>query len=161
MKAKLSSEERYSRQLEASRAWKKRNKEATKAYAKIWNEANKELCQELNRKFKANNPEKIKQYQKSFKTKNPNYFKNKHLEYSYGIPLDEYDRMYSNQHGRCCICGKHSDETHRKRLFVDHCHKTGKIRGLLCQQCNTALGMASDDIDILCAMIGYLSEHKL
>lgn len=160
MKAKLSHEEKYKNQLAASRAWKLRNKEKVAQYSLIWNEANKQLKKELKKKWDLVNIEHRKEYAKKFKTKNPDYYKRKHLSYCYGIPLEEYDRMLHNQNGRCAVCGKHADETHRKRLFVDHSHATGKIRSLLCQQCNTALGMVSEDKDILFALVAYLDEHR-
>lgn len=160
MRKKLTSEELYANQLLASREWKARNKARVKEYATIWNEANKELRKTLKKKWDAANIDHRKAYAKEFKTKNPDYFKSKHLSYVYGMPLHEYERMRLNQHSRCAVCGKHEQDTRRKRLFVDHSHATGKIRALLCQQCNTALGMAHEDIDILLALVGYLEAHK-
>ncbi len=159
-KEKLSPDELYANQLAASRAWKARNKELVRTYGKLWNEANKELRRDLKKKWDSENAEHRKAYARKFKSENPDYYKNKHLEGTYGIGIDEYNRMYHNQHGRCAVCGKHAEETHRKRLFVDHSHATGKVRALLCQQCNTALGMVNEDTDVLLALVGYLNEHR-
>jgi hypothetical protein len=65
--------------------------------------------------------------------------------------------MLELQQGKCAICEKSSD----KHLFVDHCHTTGKIRGLLCQHCNTLLGMAFDDTNILLSAVAYLNKQEL
>lgn len=161
MKKKLTAEELRANQLKASREWKARNKAAVQEYSKLWNEANKELRKELKKKWDAENVAHRKAYAKEFKTKRPDYFKEKHLAYSYGMPIAEYEKMRMAQNCRCAVCGKHEEDTHRKRLFVDHDHSTGKIRALLCQQCNTALGMVNDDKDLLFALVGYLEEHKL
>lgn len=71
----------------------------------------------------------------------------------YGITVDQYDQIFKNQNGACAICKKVSD----KRLVVDHDHVTLEIRGLLCGNCNTALGLLGDDIEALQAAIDYLS----
>lgn len=160
MRKKISNEQKYKNQLIASREWKARNKEMVSAYAKIWNEANKALRKELKSKWDAENVEKRIEYNKKFKIDNPDYFKNKHLESTYGISIDEYNNKLIIQNNRCAICGKHESEINRGRLFVDHDHDTGKIRGLLCQKCNSALGMVDEDTDILFSMVSYLNEHK-
>jgi hypothetical protein len=160
MKKKLTSEELYANQLQASREWKARNKAMVQEYGKLWNEANKEWRKELKKNWDAANVEHRKEYQKEFRTRRPDYHKEKHLAYAYGMPIADYEKMRMAQDSRCAVCGKHESDTHRKRLFVDHDHVTGKIRALLCQQCNTALGMVNDDADILFALVGYLEEHK-
>jgi len=55
----------------------------------------------------------------------------------YGIEIEEYDAMVEAQHGECAICHKSLGQ---KNLFIDHNHETGRIRGLLCRKCNTAIG---------------------
>ena len=78
--------------------------------------------------------------------------RNKHYIRKYGITLDEYETMCVAQDHKCLICTK------VKPLVVDHCHSEGHIRGLLCAQCNSVLGMAYDDVAILTAAINYLSS---
>lgn len=58
----------------------------------------------------------------------------------YGLTVEDYERMKRQQRGRCAICRKKSD-----RLDVDHCHRTGQVRGLLCVRCNRMIGCALDD----------------
>lgn len=63
------------------------------------------------------------------------------LKTNYGIDLKTYEKMYVRQNGLCAIC----DDVCFANLAVDHCHKTGKIRKLLCRACNSALGLFKDD----------------
>jgi|TARA_R100001530_G_C4318011_1_gene154898 hypothetical protein len=75
----------------------------------------------------------------------------------YGITLDGYNRMLKLQNNRCAICnGTATGNRRQKYLSVDHCHTTGKIRGLLCNGCNTAIGSMKDDIELLEKAIDYL-----
>lgn len=77
----------------------------------------------------------------------------------FGITLADYDKMLEEQGGKCKICGT---ETPRGmgRFYVDHCHRTKKIRGLLCHNCNILLGNAKDGIKILTSAIQYLNESR-
>jgi hypothetical protein len=72
----------------------------------------------------------------------------------YGITRAERDQMALDQGGRCAICGD------VELLHVDHCHATGKVRGLICFRCNTMLGTAKDQPVILLAAIKYLEERS-
>jgi hypothetical protein len=80
----------------------------------------------------------------------------------YGLSVEEYNEMVLAQDGKCKICL--STDSHRTNtkynLFVDHCHKTGKIRGLLCHHCNAALGHMRDSKDVLERAIRYLDENS-
>lgn len=160
MAHKLSPEEKYAKQLLASREWKKRNKERMQLYQKLWKEAHIGYSKEKSKEWRSKNPEKRKEHFISFKEKNPKYYQDKHLKGSYGISIQDYETMLHNQNGLCAICRTHYESVSRKRLFVDHNHKTGKIRALLCHKCNAAIGMANEDTDILFAMVSYLNEHS-
>jgi hypothetical protein len=81
----------------------------------------------------------------------------------YGITEDDFDRMMEEQGGVCLICGNPSPPTRNgktRRLAVDHDHETGAVRGLLCYDCNTALGMMQDDTARLGAAIKYLQRSQ-
>jgi hypothetical protein len=79
-----------------------------------------------------------------------------HLRERYGITLEEYDEMSEAQGGVCAACGKTNGS---KLLAVDHDHKTSEVRGLLCNNCNTALGRVDDNIDTLMALVRYLERY--
>lgn len=78
---------------------------------------------------------------------------------------DTYDKMFKEQNGVCAIC--HQPETMRcnnktdiKKLSVDHCHKTHKVRGLTCASCNTGIGYFKDSIELMLAAVEYLKKHQ-
>jgi hypothetical protein len=76
----------------------------------------------------------------------------RHLWNKYGITLDDFDRMRTDQNGQCAICGQVCE------LVVDHNHVTGVVRGLLCQPCNKMLGAANDSESVLLAAVAYLEQ---
>lgn len=73
---------------------------------------------------------------------------------SYGIDVADYERMFAEQGGACYICGRAPEG--KRALDIDHCHTTGKVRGLLCSNHNRALGLLGDDPDLLIKSIEYL-----
>lgn len=85
-------------------------------------------------------------------------FKDLWLKKKYGISLDEYNNMKADQEGCCKICKRHESEI-GKGLVVDHCHKEGHVRGLLCGHCNRGLGDFKENINSLQLAIKYL-ENK-
>lgn len=75
---------------------------------------------------------------------------------NYGITIDDYNAMFEEQQGCCAICQKHQSEF-KKSLHVDHNHKTGQIRGLLCHNCNLAIGRLQDNPVIISRALEYVS----
>ncbi len=86
------------------------------------------------------------------------------LRVQYGITPEDYERMHDEQQGKCAICGQEETTKHRagakRRLSVDHCHKTLKVRRLLCHNCNCGIGRFNDDIDKVRKALEYLERHK-
>ena len=78
------------------------------------------------------------------------------LKREYGMTIADYDALLVQQDGRCAICGV---QPTLKRLAVDHDHATGRIRGLLCDNCNQALGKLKDDPELLRTAIRYLENE--
>lgn len=78
----------------------------------------------------------------------------KHLKTLYGISLADYMRLVATQNGRCALCGSIT-----KELVVDHDHDTDKVRGLLCNGCNSMIGFANDNVQLLHLAIDYLVKH--
>jgi hypothetical protein len=105
----------------------------------------------------------LAEYKRSYHQKNPEQYQ-KHIEISrnsrlkrvFGITQDEYECLLKSQEGVCAICKLGPNGI---RLAVDHNHKTGQVRGLLCITCNTGIGMFKDDPDLLHRGIFYLTER--
>lgn len=102
------------------------------------------------KEWRAKNPEKAYHY-------DPEIGRRNSLRINFGISVDAYEAMNAAQGGLCGICGK-TDATGR-RLAVDHCHATGKIRGLLCGVCNTGIGKLGDTVDRLERALAYLKRN--
>lgn len=83
------------------------------------------------------------------------YDKKTYYQKNYGISKEEYESMVSERGGKCQICNTIPD----KKLRVDHCHSSGKIRDLLCHNCNTALGHVKDNPEIIKSMLAYIERH--
>lgn len=94
-------------------------------------------------------------WMRNHRVSNPELYRESDLKKSYGINLSEYDSMLNKQNGVCAICNK-PETLKRGWLHVDHNHKTRKVRGLLCGNCNTGIGKLGEDVDILKSAIEYL-----
>ncbi len=81
------------------------------------------------------------------------------LKRDYGISIDDYNSLLKAQNNRCAICGIENSKT-KKDLDIDHDHKTGEIRGLLCNKCNILLGYCNENIFVLDNAIAYLLFFK-
>lgn len=123
-------------------AWYEKNKEAQRANTRAYAAANREQVRESTRKWAKKNPDKVKAY---------------HLRTKYGVSLERYNEMIKDQNNQCAIC---EQKTEGRDLYVDHCHTTKKVRGLLCVNCNAALGGYKDSIPLLESAIAYLKSHK-
>lgn len=75
-----------------------------------------------------------------------------------GVTADEYDLIMSDHKGRCDLCGTDEPRGPHGRFALDHCHRTGLLRGVLCTRCNTVLGHCEDDPDLLRNAISYLKR---
>jgi hypothetical protein len=106
--------------------------------------------------------EKQKAYYKEWWARNG---RDNNLKKRYGIGEKEYKELYENQKGNCAICGKHATSVFTKgaegfELCVDHCHNTSKVRGLLCENCNTGIGKLGDSPELLRNAITYLEKEQ-
>lgn len=78
---------------------------------------------------------------------------------SYGITIEEYEKLLKIQNNKCSICKSDDPKRSASTVFsIDHCHTTGKVRGLLCTSCNIILGHARDSVEILQQAINYLNK---
>lgn len=114
---------------EATKQWARDNPEKRQAQQLRHREANREVEAARTRAWYHANKDRRRVYE---------------LERKYGLKRGEYEEMLERQGGGCAICG--ANESHDKnRLSVDHCHKTNRVRGILCAHCNHAIGKFTDD----------------
>lgn len=105
-------------------------------------------------------------WQSQYRQRHPERVRSYRFKAAYGITVEQYREMEAAQDGLCAICGKPEAVLHKttlepRQLAVDHCHKTGKVRALLCSSCNGGLGNFRDDTTLLERAITYLRQHTL
>lgn len=104
-------------------------------------------CKPCHQEYKKENPAATARNRKAEK-----------LKLRYGLTYEEWEALRENEGYACMVCGITEVELDR-RLDVDHCHSSGKVRGVLCNPCNTLLGHAKDNIGILKSAIAYLENN--
>lgn len=115
-------------------------------------------CRHCRQAYYAGRRDEIKANAKQWYRDNPDQYRDSKLRGKYGITLDDYKRLLASQGGVCALCGRAETFRHAKNLAVDHCHETGRIRGLLCASCNKGIGLLGDDPFRLVAAARYLYE---
>lgn len=145
--------------------YREKHKEKIKVTAKLsrqkHREKNREKEAQRTKSYSLKNKEKIKLRRKQYLMSNRPKYRSSYLKRKYNITLDDYNRMVNEQNNLCKVCGKPGDESNKNSvLHIDHCHSTGRVRGLLCDNCNRALGMVKEDIVILEALINYIKENN-
>jgi hypothetical protein len=108
------------------------------------------------------NAEFARARQRKYNAHNPQVMRKINLKKKYGITLEQYNTMFIFQGGVCLVCGQSEIVTRLgkiKNLAIDHNHVTGKIRGLLCQKCNQALGLLNDNPVIIKSLLKYITKN--
>lgn len=126
------------------------NKEKKAAQLREWRARNRDHCRAEARK-RYNTPEGYA------------YHESHRLKSTYGITLEKYNEMLSQQGGLCFICGNPETgniSTRKRTLVVDHDHGTGKVRKLLCTNCNRGLGGFGDNTILMERAIRYIKDHQ-
>jgi hypothetical protein len=106
-----------------------------------------ELTKERSRKYKEEHKEWVKKRSRNY-----------HLKLKYNLTPEQYDEMYNQQDGRCAICNIHQSGL-KKNFMIDHNHTTNAVRGLLCGNCNTAIGLLDDSIELIIKAAEYLKKY--
>lgn len=147
----------------------KDHRDANKEHYKAYRESNKARRAQNMREWKQNNAdhlqayneankEHIQQVTKTYKQTHKGHYREQKLIARYGITQSDYDAMLETQMGVCAICGNLPKEG--QLLHVDHCHKTGRVRELVCYRCNSILGYADDNSEVLRNAIAYLERNS-
>lgn len=146
-------------------------KECWNTMCKNYRERNPEKIKEVNRSqylnkreerikaandWKNKNPIKAKEIKTEFKKRNPEYSRFLTIK-KYGLSFEEFESMLSKYDNSCWICKKEFES--RQDAKIDHCHSRNVVRGVLCNDCNIALGLVKDNIKILSEMITYLKKY--
>lgn len=138
-----------------------------KNYNKNYHSKNKELINKKSREYWYKNrdtlmPKQAERY-KNNKDRYKSASKKVSLKKEYNLTELEYKQMFEKRNSLCDICKKQETAKHQsgiiKSLSVDHCHKTGKVRGLLCNMCNRGLGLFLDNTELLKTAINYLVNN--
>jgi hypothetical protein len=126
----------------------------TKAWRKGWYTENREREIQRVLAWQREHPDLLAARMEAFRAAGKKKVSDRksHLKRKYGLTLDEFDRLLEAQGGVCVICGREGVD------HVDHDHNTGRVRGILCFQCNVAIGLLEDDVDRIAAAIAYLDR---
>jgi hypothetical protein len=131
---------------------------------KLWYSRNRErLIAESKARYQRNKDD-IKAKRRRAYLKDSSPFKTnerrRRLKSIYGLSVDDFQRIFERQLRQCAICLADHSRDEGKRLCVDHCHVTGKVRGLLCTRCNVGLGLLGDSEAGLNNALSYLKGAK-
>lgn len=159
MKAYRDNPANRTRKKEMERARYAANRPALLAKRRAWREKNIDTVRASRRqrhKERYNSDpayrEQLKDRQRKNREKNRLYLREYWLKKTYGITLAEYDALLAAQDGKCAICKTELN------LNLDHCHDSGKLRGILCNRCNQGIGYFRNDIHLLKSAIAYLER---
>lgn len=152
----MRTKEQIERANAAKKAKYRANPEKYRAQAMAWRKANIEKSKASQKRRYDKNPAYYRAQSRERAKANPDRVKNAWLLRYYGITLEFYRGLLASQNGVCAICLKVDDYY---SLAVDHNHETGNVRGLLCSNCNLALGKFKDSPDLLRKAGEYLEKH--
>ena len=156
---------RSEREKEYDKAYAEANRERINARSDAWRLANPDKVREAQRAYKKRNAEKIAEQKREWRKKNPEKHRaaNQRWQMNRRMKRCDFDALMQEQGGRCAICGTEkafSGGGDNRRMAIDHCHASGAVRGLLCGNCNRALGLVKDSVETLRNAIAYLEKHK-
>ena len=137
------------------RKWHAKNPGKSAAYSAKWRTANPAKEKARRDTYRTNNKQKRNAYAAEYRKRD--HVKLKHRLRAYGLTADEFAAMQKEQNNRCIGCEVSFDES---KPYVDHCHRSGTVRGLLCKLCNLALGSAIDSPETLRRLALYLEKYK-
>jgi hypothetical protein len=144
---------------EYDRAYRERNREKLRENARRWCAKNPAKNAANMRKWRENNRDRARQHSRAHYHRHREKCRDLKLRRDFGITTEQYDRMLAEQLGGCAICGAISSSG-GKRLHVDHCHRTGKVRGVLCASCNHGIGHLRDSVEVMSWAIDYLRRSQ-
>ena len=136
---------------------RERIKEKTREYGKKYRTQNRDRLAERRRQNRLNNFEEHRVKEKRRYAARKDKAREKRLNNFYGITSQEYTFLLQQQNNKCACCGV--DQGDVASFNVDHDHKDGRVRGLLCRRCNLGIGQLGDKVDGLMAAVAYLQDQ--
>lgn len=140
--------------------------EKRRAYGRCYHERNKSKIREYKKaryQLSKNDPEFVKKQREAkkrwYEREGIGYHRKWRLKRSFGLSVEDYNDLYDKQEGKCAICKGNEKNVSKYNLSVDHCHKTGRVRGLLCDACNLGLGKFNDSYELLDSAMKYLCKN--
>lgn len=135
-------------------------KDCKNAYSRNYNNVNKDTLKSIHKEWRDKNKTKVKSYRDKWRREHPNYSKewaerNKskirlsQIKYNYNLTEEEYEALPK----ACEVYGS------TKNLCIDHNHITGKVRGVLCSRCNSALGLLGDSKEVILKLASYIEKQ--
>lgn len=142
------------------RAWHYAHREHNVEYQRKWRAKNREYLKLKYRRLYHANREENLAYLREWRKKHPGSHRRRHYRSAYNISVAELTALRNQQDERCAICKTKETElkTKIKVLCVDHDHATGRVRGLLCQDCNHGLGNFKDNRALLLSAARYVKK---
>lgn len=118
---------------------------------------NKSDKKAYNQQYYLDHKKEIDRRSVQWRKNHPEYTRKIHLRHNHDLSCENWLKIWESQDGKCAICGKKFKKS--SNAYVDHNHKTGEIRGLLCMKCNFAIGLLNDDLELMKKVIEYLQER--
>lgn len=140
---------------EYARTWRRRNRDKVRAAKRRAYRRNPERAKAKVAAWRKANPEKVRALALRRKPNDREHS----LKVKYKLTLDAWNALFDAQGRRCAACGVTEPGT-KNGWHTDHCHKTKKVRGILCLHCNVGIGKAKDNIQTIRSWIDYLEKHN-
>ena len=141
---------------ERSRRYYEKHTDRARSASASWARKNPHKGREKTKRYAEKYPERVREASRRYYRKHKDKRRARQLKKDYGISTAEWAVLYGLQAGRCAICGGVDND---RSLAVDHCHRSEKIRGLLCLVCNMTLGRFNDNPALLEKAAAYLRRH--
>lgn len=143
--------------LKKQKQYSIKNKKAISEYGKRYRFKNKKRIAERNKRYYRKHRTARLAYDKKYRNQNKKKYIQLRLKFKYGLTIESFDKLLKKQNNKCRICSEVF--TQQLKPCVDHNHITGKVRGLLCNQCNKGLGNFKDSPELLIQASKYLQVN--
>ena len=127
---------------------------------RLYRSTRREKYAALQRAYYQRHREKVLAYDRMRKVRDADKYREREIKRKYGMTAADFAALHAAQGGACGIC-RTTLTTENRGTVVDHCHDTGKVRGLLCQGCNRGIGLLKDSAEVLASAIAYLNGSPI